>query len=98
MTPESLQGRQLAEWAEGQIQALISLDINPLEAQRSIQWLLDHLPPLADPNKWIPSAEQLADVEPTAPRGYPIVDARLAWYVSEAIPTKYKRLLDARSD
>ena len=82
------------DWAESQIAAMVEISIDLPEAQRSVKWVLDHLPAGADPATWIPTADDLsADVTPAD-----IVDARADWYASDAVPPKYKRLLDAVED
>jgi hypothetical protein len=87
MTPE-----QLAKWAENQIQALIRIGIDAIDAERSVNWVLEHLPPGADPRTYIFPAETLN--EPLDQKA--VDDARADWYASEGVPNKYKRLLDAR--
>jgi len=87
MTPE-----QLAKWAESQIQALISIGFDAIEAERSVNWVLNHLPPGADPRTYVFPAETL--YEPLDEIA--ISDARTAYYANDAIPPKFKRLLDAR--
>lgn len=87
MTPE-----QLAKWAENQIQALIRIGFDAIDAERSVNWVLQHLPPGADPTTYIFPAEVLN--EPLDEKA--IDDARADWYASGAVPNKYKRLLDAR--
>jgi hypothetical protein len=87
MTPE-----QLAKWAESQIQALISIGFDAIEAERSVNWVITHLPPGADPRTYIFPAETLNEPLDEAA----VNDARQDWYASSAIPAKYKRLLDAR--
>lgn len=87
MTPE-----QLSKWAENQIQALIRIGFDAIEAERSVNWVLQHLPPGADPRTHVFPAETLNEPLDEAA----ITDARASWYASDAIPPKYKRLLDAR--
>ena len=87
MTPEQLQ-----KWAEGQIQELIRIGYDAIEAERSVNWVLEHLPPGADPRTYVFPAETL--YEPFDQVA--IADARISWYASDAVPNKYKRLLDAR--
>lgn len=87
MTPEELQA-----WSEQQIKALQAIGIDALDAQRTVKWVLDHLPPNADPNTWVPTLAQLdepVDSEAT------LTDARADWYAAQAIPSKFKRILDA---
>jgi len=83
------------KWADGQITALLDLGVDLADAQRSVNFVLDNMPEGADPNTWIPSAELLQQ-EPSAPEL--VQDARAAWYASDAVPPKYKRLLDAREE
>lgn len=83
------------KWADQQIAALLDLGIDLADAQRSVNFVLDNMPEDADPNTWIPSAEQL-EHDPSTPEL--IRDARTAWYASDAVPAKYKRLLDAREE
>lgn len=91
MTPE-----QLAKWGESQIQALIRIGFDAIEAERSVNWVLEHLPGsplgLADPRTYVFPAETLN--EPLDQKA--VDDARADWYAVDAIPNKYKRLLDAR--
>ena len=60
------------------------------DAQRSVKWVLAHLPAGADPNVWTPSIEQLD--EPIDSEAA-LADARADWYSNA--PSKYARLLDA---
>jgi hypothetical protein len=87
MTPE-----QLRRWAEQQTQALIALGVDAIEAERSVQWVLDHLPPGADPNTYVFAADTLN--EPLDQEA--VANARAAWYAGENVPARFKRLLDAR--
>jgi hypothetical protein len=86
MTPE-----QLAAWGESQIQALIRIGFDAIEAERSVTWVMTHLPPGADPRTHVFPAEVLN--EPLDDKA--VSDARQDWYASDAVPNKYKRLLDA---
>lgn len=82
-------------WAESQIAALIELGINPLDAQKSVDWVLEHLPPDADPATHIFDAAELYE-EPDTPEN--VHDSRADWYAADHIPPKYKRLLDAQEE
>jgi len=82
------------KWADRQIAALLDIGIDLADAQASVQWALDHMPEDADPDTWIPSADLLAAQDPSAPEA--VQDARAAWYASDGVSAKYKRLLDAR--
>lgn len=87
MNPE-----QLAKWAEKQIQALITIGLDAIEAERSVTWVLNHLPPGADPTTYVFPADVLN--EPLDEKA--VTDARQDWYSSTAVSNRYKRLLDAR--
>ena len=47
------------KWADAQVAALLELGVDLADAQRSVKWTLDTMPEDADPNTWIPTAEQL---------------------------------------
>ena len=85
--------QELHRWADRQLAVLLDLGIDLADAQRSVHWALDHLPEGADPDTWIPPAE-LLEHDPSTPEA--VQDARAAWYASDNVPPKYKRLLDAR--
>lgn len=85
MTPEELQA-----WAEQQKKALMDLGTDAIEAERSINWVLAHLPPGADPNTYIFSAEELYEDPASAAS---VADARQDWYAT--VDPKFARLLDA---
>jgi hypothetical protein len=88
MTPE-----ELTNWAEGQIQALIALGVDAIDAVRSVGWVLNHLPPYADPRTYVfPDATLDEPLDDKA-----IAAARIDWYANDAVPAKFKRLLDARA-
>ncbi|MCL4864207.1 MAG: hypothetical protein KJZ93_32665 [Caldilineaceae bacterium] len=79
-------------WVEAQLRTLVDLGVDLAEAERSVRWVLDHLPDGADPATWIPPAELLW-VNPGSEEA--IADARAAWYSSPAVQGRFKRLLDA---
>jgi hypothetical protein len=80
------------QWADRQIAELVGMGVDLADAQRSVKWVLDTMPEEADPNTWIPAAAQLERDPATAES---VQDARTAWYASDAVPGKFKRLLDA---
>jgi hypothetical protein len=84
---------QLAKWAEGQIQELIKIGYDAIEAERSVNWVIAHLPPGADPTTYIFPAETL--YEPLDEKA--VADARTDWFSSDAVPNKYKRILEAKA-
>jgi hypothetical protein len=83
------------KWADRQIATLLDLGIDLADAQRSVQFVLDNMPQDADPDTWIPPAEML-EHDPSSPES--VQDARAAWYASDGVPGRYKRLLDAREE
>lgn len=83
------------KWAEQQIEVLVSCGVDLQDAQRTVKRILDLLPAGQDPATWIPTAEQLWQ-DPSTPEA--VQDARADWYASDAVPAKYKRLLDAREE
>jgi hypothetical protein len=83
----------LVKWAEKQIQELIKIGYDAIEAERSVNWVLQHLPSGADPTTYIFPAEVLN--EPLDQKA--VDDARADWYASKAVPTVDKRILDAKS-
>lgn len=48
-------------WAGEQIQVLIGLGVTPDEAQATVAFVLDHAPPDADLDTWIPAPDLLID-------------------------------------
>jgi hypothetical protein len=80
------------KWADLQIAALLEIGVDATDAQRSVKWTLDNLPTGEDPNTWIPDGHDNTDVSSSAI----IHDARVAWYANDAVPARFKRLLDAR--
>ena len=78
------------------MRALVAAGVAPQVAERSVQWVLDNLPPGADPATWVPAPELVAAfANPTAED---VKEARTDWYASKDVPAKFKRLLDARPD
>lgn len=80
-------------WAKAQFATLVELGVNPIDAQASIDWVLSHLPFGADPAIYVFPDSALVDELTTREV---IADARIAFYASDDVPTKYKRILDAR--
>jgi len=54
------------------------------------------LPPGADPDHWLPTADELASTADITAGD--IADARADWYASPDVPPQFKRILDARAD
>lgn len=83
------------KWAQQQLHALLDLGIDLAEAERSVKWVLDHLPPGADPATWIPPAALLYQ-DPAGSAS--LADARVDWFADENVAPKWKRLLGAQQE
>jgi len=82
-----------AKWAERQVEALIEMGDDPLDAEKFVADALAMVPEGEDPGTWIPDAEALALSFTVAAAD--VADARADWYASEDVPNAWKRLLDA---
>jgi hypothetical protein len=82
-------------WAESQVQALVDLGVDILDAQRSVDWILDNLPFDADPATYVFPADALWQ-EPSSDAS--VDDARADWMAKDEVPAKFKRLLEARAE
>ena len=82
-----------SRWANAQVAALVELGTNPVDAQASVDWVLRHLPAHADPATYVFPEHVLVDELTTREV---IADARIAFYASDDIPSRYKRILDAK--
>lgn len=80
-------------WAESQISALIELGINPIDAQKSVDWVLDNLPHGEDPATYVFPAHALWQ-EPASREA--IDDAAADWIAKDSVPARFKRILHAR--
>ncbi len=81
------------KWAEKQIRVLIACGLSPQNAQAAIAFAQSRIPAAADPDTFILPPEGMM-LEPSDQAV--IADARNDWYQDEAIPNRFKRLLDAR--
>lgn len=81
-------------WIKAQVEALIDLGDDPREAEGFVRGAMALLPPWADPATDLPNptaAARAAALDAPA-----LFDARVEWYASDAIPARFRRLLDAR--
>lgn len=78
-------------WQETQIQALIAAGVDAADAQASVAFVEHCLYPGVDPATYLPEALMLA-VGLTQDF---VQDARIAWFASDDVPAKFKRILDA---
>lgn len=82
---------ELKVWASEQVEALMEVGVDGFDAQKTVERVLAQLPEGVDPNTWIPLAP-MGEVEITEAE---INDARADWWANDAVPGKFKRLLDA---
>lgn len=82
-------------WAESQIAALIELGVNAVDAQKTTDWVLVHIPLGENPATYIFPAEMLWE-EPSSQAA--IDDAAAAWMASDSVPNRFKRLLHAKQE
>ena len=76
-----------------QTTALLELGIPVADVERTLTWIEQRLPESADPATWIPTASELFE-EPSSQAV--VLDARIAWYAKPGIPSRFRRLLDAK--
>ena len=82
------------KWAEDQMADLIEAGTDPLDAEKVVAAALAAIPMGEDPATYTQTPMAAArDAEIT---GEDIADARADWYASDAVPQRYKRLLDAK--
>lgn len=82
-------------WADAQRDALLELGYDIADVQARIQWVLDNLPPGADPATHVFQAHELWQ-ELSAPAQ--VQDSRVAWIANDEIAPRWKLLLDARAE
>lgn len=81
-------------WAEDQIADLIEAGTDPLDAEKIVAAALAAIPMGEDPATYAQTPMAAArDAEIT---DEDIADARADWYASDAVPQRFKRLLDAK--
>lgn len=83
------------QWADQQRTALLELGYDLADIQKRIDWILEHLPPGADPATHIFDPNELY-LEPSDPEQE--MDARVAWLADDAVPARFKLLLDAKEE
>mgnify|MGYP004707751393 CR=1 FL=1 len=80
------------KWANKQIATAVSLGVSLANATKAAQWVLDHLPPGADPATYIFTASQMEQDISTPEM---LQDARVDFYADENVPAQFKRIIDA---
>ena len=82
------------KWAEDQLADLIEAGADPLDAEKVVAAALAAIPAGEDPATYTQTPMAAArDAEIT---DEDIADARADWYASDAVPQRYKRILDAK--
>lgn len=81
------------KWQNSQVRALVAIGVNPLDAQSAVKRFLAKLPYGADPATFVAPAYTLAEdlISKSVAD-----DLRVAWYGSENVEPRFKRLLDAQ--
>ena len=79
-------------WRENQIQALIAAGLDPLDAERTVDLLLRHMPDGVDPEQWMPTFDVLRLLDDESAEA--LQDARADWYA--VVPAKWSRILEAQ--
>lgn len=77
-----------------QTAALLDLGIPVADVERTLTWIEQRLPIDADPVTWIPTPSELFE-EPGAEAA--LLDSRMSWYSKPGIPSRYRRILDAKA-
>jgi len=81
-------------WAEDQMADLIEAGVDVLDAEKIVAAALAAIPLGEDPATYTQAPMAAArDAEVTEED---IADARADWYASDAVPQRYKRILDAK--
>lgn len=85
---------QHQDFAERNIAALVNAGVDLAVAQATVKRVLDMIPEGQDPNTYLPLFQDFpVEITPDD-----ITEARNAWYASDAVPPRFKRLLDATLD
>lgn len=80
-------------WAKSQLRTLLELGVSPIDAQRSVKWVLANLPRDADPATYVFPSHVLYQ-EPSSREA--VQDARVYVYSNDGFTSKYKSILDAQ--
>ena len=80
-------------WGQEQVAALIEDGENPRDAEHIVRVALSMMPLGVDPAAWLPSPS--GAVEAATLSALDRYDARADWYASDAVPGRWKRILDA---
>lgn len=78
------------KWANKQIQAATVIGVNVLDATKAVQWVLDNLPPGADPATYtFPGDAMEQDISDPRFRD----DAVSAWVANDDIDSRFKLII-----
>lgn len=82
-------------WHDEQVEIMLELGFSLPDAEAFIADAEKMVPEGQDPATWTPYMWEIVDVAGIG--NDEIQDARIEWYYSDAVPTEFKRLLDAKS-
>lgn len=83
----------LHTWAEQQKALLIRAGVNPLDAELAVDWVIEHLPQLQNPDTWVVSQTLFDDLR--TDRESVLRDAVAAWAADPSVEVRHQRLLTA---
>ena len=81
------------QWADQEIESLVELGFDLADAEARVRFVLDNLPPGADPATYIFPPHDLWQ-EPSSQQ----TDSAAAWMADDNVPPRFKRLLHARQE
>jgi hypothetical protein len=84
---------ELERWASRQIAALIDAGTNAIDAHNQVTRFLAKLPVGADPSTYV-SRDTVSSEDLTSKAV--LNDLRSAWYGSDSVEARFKRILDAK--
>lgn len=83
------------KWYDREVDALVELGVDLIDAEARQQWILDNLPYGEDPATYIFPGGALYQ-DPSAPDK--VQDAAAAYIASDETPSRFKRLLHAKQE
>lgn len=83
------------QWADQQRATLLELGYDLADIQKRIDWILENLPPGADPATHIFAPGELY-LEPSEPEQ--VMDTRVAYLADPAVGARFKLMPDAKAE
>jgi len=84
---------QHQQWYDREVATLVELGVDLADAEKRQQWILDNMPPWADPDTYVFVGRELYQ-EPATPENEQ--DSRVAYIANEDTPNRFKRLPSAK--